>query len=242
VHAPTIKIHYPGGVDDASAKSLRDDLAALKKANPDLHAEIHSIFGAGDLVVTDLTWTASHTGDYFGIPATGKTAMHNGIVVRRLEDGKIVESWEVFDDLAFLQGLGYLPSWDDIIAQGPIEVEPATAALKSGDIAGVWRGAASGVPGDPATSFWRFNADGTYQVAFTLDQIKENGFVETGSFKIEGDKLTLEASTGCIDTAAEKIGVYTVSLDSGRLLLKVESDSCTGRKNSLRAAMPSVKP
>jgi hypothetical protein len=95
------------------------------------------------------------------------------------------EPWEVFDYLALLQGLGYLPPWDDIIAQGPIKVEPATAALKAGDIAGVWRGAASGVPGDPATSFWRFNADGTYQVAFTLDQIKENSFVETGSFEIE---------------------------------------------------------
>jgi steroid delta-isomerase-like uncharacterized protein len=120
VHSATLTMHFPGGVEDVPTQVLRDDLAAIKAANPDLRAEVHSIFGAGNLVVTELTWTATHTGDFFGIPATGKTAMHHGIVARRLENGKIVESWEVFDDLGFLQSLGYLPSWDDIIAQVPM--------------------------------------------------------------------------------------------------------------------------
>lgn len=117
-HAMTITMHYAGSTDEVPAQALADDLAALKAANPDLHAEIHDMFAAGDYVFTDLTWTATHTGDYFGVPATGETATHPGIVVRRLEDGKIVESWEMFDDLAFMQSLGYLPSWDDIVADG----------------------------------------------------------------------------------------------------------------------------
>src|SRR5687768_16344828 len=86
-HPETITMHYAGTAEDVPAQLLRDALAALKQANPDLRAEIHAIFAAGDLVVTALTWTTTHTGDYFGIPATGKTTLHSGIVVRRLAKG-----------------------------------------------------------------------------------------------------------------------------------------------------------
>lgn len=120
VHPETINMHYAGEAEAVPTQVLYEDLKALKAANPDLHAEIHAIFAQGDLVITELTWTTTHTGDYFGIPATGKTSSHPGIVVRRLAEGKIIESWEMFDDLSFLQSLGYLPTWDEIIVQGPL--------------------------------------------------------------------------------------------------------------------------
>jgi steroid delta-isomerase-like uncharacterized protein len=120
IHPETIRMHYAGTAEDVPTQVLRDDLAALKQANPDLRAEIHALFAAGDIVVTELTWTTTHTGDYFGVPPTGKTTLHNGIVVRRLANGKIVESWEMFDDLSFMQSIGYLPDWEALVAQGPM--------------------------------------------------------------------------------------------------------------------------
>jgi hypothetical protein len=36
-------------------------------------------------------------------------------VVRWLKDGKIVEWWEIWDDLAFMPSLGLSPSWAEII-------------------------------------------------------------------------------------------------------------------------------
>jgi steroid delta-isomerase-like uncharacterized protein len=117
VHPETLTMHYAGEAEDVPTQLLRDDLAAIKEANPDLHAEIHSMVASGDIVMTELTWTATHTGPFFGIPATGETALHNGVVVRRLEDGKIVESWEMFDDLTFFNSIGLSPSWDDLLAQ-----------------------------------------------------------------------------------------------------------------------------
>jgi steroid delta-isomerase-like uncharacterized protein len=116
IHPEMLRMHYAGEAEDVPTQILYEDMDAIKKANPDLHAEIHSMIARDDIVITELTWTTTHTGDYFGIPATGKTSAHNGIVVRRFEDGKIVESWEIWDDLAFLQSIGYLPSWDEIIA------------------------------------------------------------------------------------------------------------------------------
>lgn len=92
VHPETLRMHYAGEAEDVPTQALRDDLDAIKKANPDLHAEIHSMIARGDMVFTELTWTATHTGDFFGIPATDETVRHNGIVVRRLENGKIVEA------------------------------------------------------------------------------------------------------------------------------------------------------
>lgn len=137
-HAETITMHYAGEAETVSTQALRDELAALKEANPDLHAEIHNIFGAGDIVVTELTWIGTHTGDYFGIPATGRTAMYSGIVVRRLADGKIVESWEMFDDLAFLHSLGYSGDWDALVAQPPTVCRSAfEATVHQGPSAGL---------------------------------------------------------------------------------------------------------
>jgi steroid delta-isomerase-like uncharacterized protein len=137
-YAPTVTIHYAGDTAVVAVQALHDELAARKAANPDLHAEIHNIFAQGDLVITELTWMTTHTGDYFGLPATGRTSEHPGIVVRRLVDGKIVESWEMFDDLAFLHSLGYSGDWAAISAQPPTICRSAfEATVQQGPSAGL---------------------------------------------------------------------------------------------------------
>ncbi len=93
VHGDTLTMHYADSVEEVPTQLLADDLATLKAANPDLRAVVHDLFAAGDLVIANITWTTTHTGDYFGIPATGRTSLHNGLVLRRLENGKIVESF-----------------------------------------------------------------------------------------------------------------------------------------------------
>jgi steroid delta-isomerase-like uncharacterized protein len=125
LHPDTLRMHYAGEAEDVETKLFYEDMAALKKGHPDLRAEVKEMIASGDLVFTELTWTTTHTGDYFGIPATGKTSIHNGIVVRRMENGLIVESWEMWDDLVWLQSIGYLPDWDTLIANGPMEATSA---------------------------------------------------------------------------------------------------------------------
>jgi steroid delta-isomerase-like uncharacterized protein len=117
LHANPFTLNYPGGSEEVDPKLMGEDLAAIRNANPDLHAEIQDMYASGDLVITQLTWRATHTGDLFGIPATGNPVVHNGVVVRRLKDCKVVESWETFDDFEFLHNLGFLPSWDEAISQ-----------------------------------------------------------------------------------------------------------------------------
>lgn len=73
---------------------------------PDWHTEIEELIAEGDKVVARITMTGTHTGDFFGIPATGKRISISGISIARIADGKIVEHWGEEDTLGLMQQLG----------------------------------------------------------------------------------------------------------------------------------------
>ncbi len=52
---------------------------------------------AGDTVVENWIFQGTHTGEFLGVPATGKQLQVRGIEIWRLADGKIVERWGVVD-------------------------------------------------------------------------------------------------------------------------------------------------
>jgi predicted ester cyclase len=77
---------------------------------PDFHIEVESIIAEGDYVVSRYTATATDTGGYMGLPATGKRIRTAAIQMFRFSNGKIVESWAARDDLGTLVQLGHLPA------------------------------------------------------------------------------------------------------------------------------------
>ncbi len=68
--------------------------------------EIDDLVIAGDKAVISFALTGTHEGDLMGIAATGKQVKVNGMVLSRFEDGKIVEEWEILDQLTMFQQLG----------------------------------------------------------------------------------------------------------------------------------------
>jgi steroid delta-isomerase-like uncharacterized protein len=66
---------------------------------------------AEDKVVTCGTFTATHLGEFQGLPATGKQISLSVMHIDRVEDGKIVEHWGQGDALGLMQQLGivFLP-------------------------------------------------------------------------------------------------------------------------------------
>jgi predicted ester cyclase len=65
--------------------------------------------GEDDKVVNRWTLHVTHTGEFRGIPATGKRITITGIGIFRFsEEGKVVESWDSLDQLGMLQQLGVL--------------------------------------------------------------------------------------------------------------------------------------
>ena len=50
----------------------------------------------------------THTGPFFGIPATGKTIDVIGCTIAKVVDGKITEEQDFFDNYAFFQQIGLI--------------------------------------------------------------------------------------------------------------------------------------
>ena len=75
---------------------------------PDWHTRIDDLIAEGDKVVARITMTGTHTGDFWGIPATGKRVEYTGVYVVRIAEGKIVEHWGEEDGISLLQQLGVL--------------------------------------------------------------------------------------------------------------------------------------
>jgi len=67
------------------------------------------IIAEGDKVVVQWAWSSTHTGEFMGIPATGRHIAITGISIYRLADGKVRETWWSKDVPAMLEQLGVMP-------------------------------------------------------------------------------------------------------------------------------------
>ena len=84
-------------------------VTVYRNAFPDIHFTIDEQIAEGDKVVTRWTADGTHKGELVGIPATGKSSTVTGIVIDRLVNGKIAESWGIFDQFGMMQQLGVIP-------------------------------------------------------------------------------------------------------------------------------------
>ena len=102
--------HNPPGPDIASGREgLIQVFAMFRSAFPDMTATINDQVAEGDKVVTRLTITGTHQGEFMGIPATGKSFSIEAIDIFRIEDGQIVERWGEADNMGMMQQLGVVP-------------------------------------------------------------------------------------------------------------------------------------
>jgi steroid delta-isomerase-like uncharacterized protein len=81
----------------------------LTSAFPDADITIEDQVAEGDRVVTRWSSKGIHTGEFFGIPATGKQVTVTGIVIERIAGGKVAEIWAEFDQMGLMQQLGVVP-------------------------------------------------------------------------------------------------------------------------------------
>lgn len=72
-------------------------------AFPNQKLTVEDAFGSGDRVVVRWSSVMTHTGDHLGVPASHKTVHITGITIARIENGKIVEGWDNWDQLAMMQ-------------------------------------------------------------------------------------------------------------------------------------------
>ena len=94
-------------------EGLKEIIAMMRAAFPDIHWVADETIASGEKVVTRFTWTGTHRGPFLGIPATGKHVTVKGVVIDRLPGGKMADSRILMDSLGMMQQLGVVPSPGD---------------------------------------------------------------------------------------------------------------------------------
>jgi predicted ester cyclase len=100
---PKIMPGIPTGMEGAKA-AHRIMLAGF----PDYQTIIDDLVAEGDKVAARITMSGTHTGNFMGIPGTGKHVSFTGMYIARIVAGKIVEHWGEEDGVSLLQQLGVL--------------------------------------------------------------------------------------------------------------------------------------
>ena len=75
-------------------------------AFPDFSYSIEELFAAGDKVMSLFIFRGTHEGEFEGIPATGNKVEFSGVMISRIENGKIVEDKEEINQLGLMIQLG----------------------------------------------------------------------------------------------------------------------------------------
>jgi steroid delta-isomerase-like uncharacterized protein len=81
----------------------RQGFELMKRAFPDLQAHVEDIFGAEDKVAVRLRFRGTHSGEFLGVPATGRSVEYVSHEIYRVDDGIIAEEW-ICSDMASLLG------------------------------------------------------------------------------------------------------------------------------------------
>jgi steroid delta-isomerase-like uncharacterized protein len=109
VYSADSVLHEPDQ-DLQGLEEVKQYLSMYISAFPDLNVTVEDVIAEGEQVVTRWTIRGTHQGEIeeFG-PPTGKQIELEGITIHRIEDGKIAEEWERFDNLSIMQQLGLVP-------------------------------------------------------------------------------------------------------------------------------------
>ena len=106
---PEHQLHDPQVTAGPGPDGIAETVSVYQRG-VDGHWGIEELFSTRDRVVVRWTGTGTHVGEVNGIPPTGNKVRVDAISIHRMEDGKIAESWEVWDTLGFLQQVGVVPT------------------------------------------------------------------------------------------------------------------------------------
>src|SRR5215204_7570921 len=110
IYAPDYVGHDPSNPEDVRGLQAAKRAAAdYRRAFPDLRVTVEDLIAEGDKVAARLRVRGTHLGDLNGIAPTGRRVDFTGIVMSRVEGGRIAEDWANFDDLGMMRQLGVIP-------------------------------------------------------------------------------------------------------------------------------------
>ena len=98
------------GVKLSGASAIRELFSDTWRAIPDVHTEVRRVISQGEWVAWEWLMTATQTGDFPNLPATGRCFSIEGVSVIRIRGGKVLSQRDYYDQASFLRQVGALPS------------------------------------------------------------------------------------------------------------------------------------
>jgi len=107
LYAPDYGWHFPSNNPKGLTREEEEGFSKMLWAGfPDMRYDIKEMVARADKVMVRFVTGGTHTGEYQGLPPTGKKIEASGMWIGQVTDGKIVNAKEDFDVLGWMQQLG----------------------------------------------------------------------------------------------------------------------------------------
>ena len=103
--APDV-VYHGTSMEMNGIEEYKQVYSSFLSAFHDTQVTFEDLIAEGDKVMSQITIRGTHKGELEGMPPTGKTFTSSFFTVFRLVDGKIVEEWEIIDELGMMMQLG----------------------------------------------------------------------------------------------------------------------------------------
>lgn len=100
--------------DLVGIKAVKDFYMNYLNGFSDIEFTILDAFGQGDRIVKHWNFKGTHTGEFFGIPATGNKLDLSGTTLVTMQDGKIAKEQDFFDMQSLILQLQQ-PSEEEVV-------------------------------------------------------------------------------------------------------------------------------
>ena len=82
---------------------------AFYSAFPGIRHAVDEVFATEDRVAVRFTLRGTHRGDFFGIPATGRSVVVTANILMHVANGQVTRLFGAFDEAGLLRQIGVLP-------------------------------------------------------------------------------------------------------------------------------------
>ena len=104
--SPGMVLHYRGQNHPLTPEAAVNIVTAWRTAFPDFHFTLEDMIIEGNKVVLRIPFTGTHQGRFWGLEPTGKKINVTETLFIRVEDDKIAEMWEDYDEYGMRIQLG----------------------------------------------------------------------------------------------------------------------------------------
>jgi steroid delta-isomerase-like uncharacterized protein len=110
-------VGHVNGRDIPDRERGKDFVQALLSAFPNLRYTVEDLVVEGDRVVTRWSATGTHRGAFAGLAPTHRDVFKVGITIFRIQNGQIVELWNVWDQHGLVEQLTAASSTDESLVE-----------------------------------------------------------------------------------------------------------------------------